>query len=99
MANPNPNTYEIGDKVRIKATFTVSSVKTDPTTITLRVKDPSGIITVYTYVGGTITKDATGMYHRDISITQSGEWFYRWEGTGAVETADEAYLVVENSEF
>lgn len=99
MANPNPNTYEIGDKVRIKATFTVSGVKTDPTTITLKVKDPAGIVTSYTYVGGTVTKSATGMYFRDVSITQSGEWFYRWEGTGAVETADEAYLVVEASEF
>ena len=99
MANPNPNTYEIGDKVRIKATFTVSGVKTDPTTITLRVKSPSNVISIYTYALFEITKSATGMYHKDISITESGEWFYRWEGTGAVETADEAYLVVENSEF
>ena len=95
----HPNSYDIGDGVRLKVTFTVNAVNSDPTTVTLRVKDPSGNIDVYTYALVQVTKSAVGIYYKDIFIDESGEWFYRWEGTGAVEAADESYFDVDVSEF
>lgn len=99
MAKPNPNYYDIGDRVHLTAVFTISGVDSDPTAIALMVKDPSGNIATYTFALVQITKSAVGRYYKDISIDESGDWFYRWEGTGAVEAADEASLIGEVSEF
>lgn len=95
----HPHHYDIGDRVHLTAKFTVGGVNTDPTAVLVRTKDPSGNITVYTLALGTVTKTGVGLYYRDISIDESGDWFYRWEGTGAVETADEAQIIAEQSEF
>ena len=93
------NSYDKGDLVRLTATFTNSAgVATDPTTVTCRVKSPT-TTTVYTYNPGTVLKDSTGVYHLDVSASAVGQWYYRWEGTGAVEQADEGTFVVEASAF
>ncbi len=68
---------------RLSNTFTVSDVATDPTTVTLTVTDPSGTATVYTWAGGTVTKDSTGVFHKDVTCSAAGEWQYQWTGTGA----------------
>ena len=96
---PKPNSYDIGDGVRLKATFTLSSVNTDPTAVKLKVKDPSGNIDIYTYALAQITKSAVGKYYKDIFVDESGEWFYRYEGTGTIEAADERKFIAEVSEF
>jgi hypothetical protein len=74
-------------------------VNTDPTAVILKVKDPSGNIATYTYALSEITKSATGVYYKDISIDEDGEWHYNFTGTGTVETADETSFEVEHSEF
>jgi hypothetical protein len=93
------NSYVKGRRVRLTGTFSVLGTNQDPTTVTLKVKDPSGVSTYYTYALGQITKSATGVYYKDISLNEDGTLFYRFEGTGTVETADETFLVVEKSEF
>jgi hypothetical protein len=80
--------YQRGDLVRITCTFTnLSTVNTDPTTVTLSVLPPSGTLATYTYAGGDITKSATGIFYYDLSLTAVGVWKYRWVGTGTVVTA------------
>lgn len=96
------NAYQVGDLVRITATFTdeLGAVK-DPTAITLLVKLRYVIgstATSYTYPG-TITKDSTGVYHYDFAPTTEGIWDYRWVGTGAVTAAGEGAFNVPDSEF
>ena len=86
--------FDIGDKLRLTGTFTVSAVNTDPTAVVLQVKDPTGNVTTYTYALAEIVKSATGVYYRDVSIDESGVWYYRWSGTGAVETAEEGRIQV-----
>lgn len=93
------NRYDKGDLVRISAIFTVAGTNTDPTTVTLKVKDPSGNTATYTYGAAEITKDATGQYHKDITIDEGGVWPYRWEATGAVVTAGESYLLASAGNF
>jgi len=93
------NTYDIGDTIRLRATFTISGAATDPTTITLKVKNNSGTTSTYTYAGGTVSKTSTGIYYKDISLTNDGVWYYRFEGTGAVAAASEGQFIVRASEF
>ena len=93
------NVYKKNQSVRITGTFTVSSVNTDPTTITLKVRDPSGNIATYTYALAEVTKSATGVYYKDITTDESGQWFYNWIGTGTVAAADEDYFEVTSTVF
>jgi hypothetical protein len=81
------NEYDINDSVTVKATFSVDEVDTDPSTIALAVTDPSGNVDNYTYAGGTVTKEATGIYKKAITVDESGEWVYTWTGAGSVIAA------------
>jgi len=40
-----------------------------------------------------------GNYHFDYAISQSGRYWYRWQGTGAYPSAVEGYFVVKPSQF
>lgn len=89
----------VGDLVRVSAEFTVSGTATDPSTVTLKVKDPSGTTATYTYAGSTVTKAGTGSYYKDVSASTAGRWLYRWEGTGTAQAAEESAFDVEPSAF
>lgn len=87
---------DIGDLVELSAAFTnLAGVATDPTAVTLQVKDPTGA----TVAGTTPTHGATGAYTYDLAITASGVWKYRFAGTGAVVAAEEAKVFVRPSSF
>lgn len=87
--------YDVGDSAVLTATFTVSGTNTDPTTVTLYVNDPSGNVSSYTYAGGTITKTATGIYTKTITLDEAGTWPYLWVTTGTAAAAEEGSLSVE----
>jgi hypothetical protein len=90
-------TYDIGDVVRLTGTFTVSSTNTDPTTITLKVKDPSGNTATYTYALAQVTKSAVGIYYYDLAIDEAGIWRYEWTGTGTCQAVAEGWLEARES--
>lgn len=90
--------YFVGNQVRTTCTFEVSTVKTDPTTITLKIKDPSGNTDTYTYALSQVTKSAAGVYYKDFDLDEAGYWKVRWEGTGTCKAATEAMLRA-NTEF
>lgn len=93
------NRYHKGQKIRLTGTFTLAGVDMDPTAVTLKVKDPAGTTSTYTYALAQVAKSATGIYYKDISIDASGSWHYSWIGTGSVEAVDETFLLCEPSEF
>lgn len=74
----------VGDAMTLRAKFRVSGTLTDPTTITLDVKDPSGNTDTYTLAGATVTKDSTGSYSKSVTFDEAGWWTYEWTGTGTV---------------
>ncbi|MGE3622492.1 MAG: hypothetical protein AB7H77_01280 [Bdellovibrionales bacterium] len=83
------NIYDRGDLVRLSAGFAdIDGTPGDPSTVTLRVKKPDATVTVHTYPGD-VTKSGTGTYYFDLPLTDSGDWYYRFEGTGAVQAAGE----------
>lgn len=88
------NEYDLGDLVRVSATFTNSTGTPTNTTVTLRVRKPDASVTTPTAVS-----DGSGAYHYDIAVDQPGIWFYRFEGTGAVQAASEAEFTVAKSQF
>lgn len=91
--------YDIDQTVRMWANFYVDEIPTDPTTITLKVQDPSGNEATYTYAGGTVTRHSVGVYYKDLTIDESGTWYYKYTSTGAVGSADERSFSVDTSEF
>lgn len=104
--------YDIGDQVRLgnysgadgaAAFATLAGTATDPTVVTLTVEKPDGSQLVYGYpsagADGTLTKESTGRFYRDVTLDQSGMWSYRLVGTGAVVAAAEGQLHVVLSAF
>lgn len=92
--------YWEGTTVRVTGTFTVSGTATDPSTVTLKVRDPAGTETTYTYALSQVAKSATGVYYKDLSptiLTSTGTWIYRWIGTGDAAGAGEASFHIRPS--
>ncbi len=90
------NAYNFGASVRLSAEFSnASGTLTDPTIITLKTEDPSGIEDTYTDA----VKDSTGLYHRDITVSKAGIWHWRWIAEGAVSQVDEGEFSVNPTVF
>lgn len=89
------STYDIGDTLRLSATFTLNSTNTAPTAIYLYYQAPGSTTVEYSYGGGTVsTGTGTGVYQKDITIATAGTHHYRWQGTGAVATAEQSSFEV-----
>jgi hypothetical protein len=86
-------TYDIGDLVRVTATFTdTGGTVADPTATVLHVETPDGTVTSYTT--STITRVSTGLYRYDITTTGRGLYEYRFAGSGAVTAQQEGWFSV-----
>ena len=84
--------------MRLQATFKDSSaVLSDPTTVTLKVKPPSGATLTYTYALAEITKASTGVYYRDVTPDMAGMWWYRWYATGVPTSNEEGNFSVDEA--
>lgn len=84
------NLYKTGQKVRCAVVFTVNNVDTDPTVVTVKVRQPNGTMTTYVYgTDAAVVKTAAGIYYVDVTTDQRGEWNFRFEGTGACTAVEE----------
>ncbi len=88
------NSYNLGTAVTVSTAFTVSSVATDPTTVTLNITSPSSVTTSYTYAGGTVTKDSTGNYSKEFTPDARGHWKYEWVGTGTCTVTNRYKFII-----
>lgn len=94
------NVYLEGEPIKLSVTFKVDGVLTDPTTVTLKIKYPSGT-EEYTYADGDITKDATGTYSKTITapgVDAKATAWYRFVGTGTAAGRKQAYFTIVPSE-
>lgn len=94
------NVYDIGDQVRAQTVFkNAAGTATDPSGVTVRVHEPDGTATTYTYgTDAEVVKSATGTYYIDITPDAAGAWSYRWAGTGSLVGAEETAFAVRRSE-
>jgi hypothetical protein len=86
-----------GDVRRVSGSFTnPAGVATDPTTISVRWRHHRGTETTWVYGTDTqVVRDSAGVFHADIPITVSGLYYYKFEGTGAVQAAEEGTFLAE----
>lgn len=88
-------TYHVGDGIRLSCEFTdKDDVATDPTTVTLLIESPSGVVTELTHADDELTKDSEGNYYYDLLIDEAGVWQWRWIGTGVIQQADQGRFPV-----
>ena len=85
------NTYDIGDTVRLTASFSNSSgTPANPSGgVTLSITNPLGAVSA-----PSPTSSGGGVYYYDFAITMSGTHFYRWVGTGDIPVAGQGGLIV-----
>lgn len=92
--------YNPGDLVTLQARWSVNDLETDPSTVSIQVKDPSGNITTYSYGGaGAVVRDSVGNYHVNITVNTTGVWYYRVLGAGSVQKNGEDSFLVSSSQF
>ncbi len=90
--------YDVDEVVRLQTTIRNSAgALADPTTVSLEVRPPGSTVTTYTYAGGQITKASTGVYFYDLTLNESGRWYYRWLSTGTPAVVEEDELIVDRS--
>lgn len=92
--------FDIGDTVRLKVDFTVideetgQKVLTDPTTVVCKVYSPTGVTTTPSYV-----RLSQGKFKVEFIVNQPGTWYFRWEGTGAVQATEPGEFYVRKAAF
>lgn len=98
--------YDLGDKIRLTADWTVSGSAMDPTTPRCIVYSPTGGSTTYATtatgsVASGVTKSATGSFYLDLTLTTSsffeGTYHYRWTGVGNAYAAGERSFEIRAS--
>lgn len=89
--------HDIGDSRRLRADFTdINGNATDPTTVTLTIREPDG--TLVTKTDAELSNPQVGQWTFDYTITKPGRHIVRWEGTGALVTAEEAEFYARRKE-
>ena len=89
------NNYDIGDVVRLSATFrTTAGALADPTKVTFKYQDPSGNTVTVTSTAAGVIHPSSGLYYTDISPDETGVWEYRIYSTGSVASSTEDWFRV-----
>lgn len=92
--------YDTNDGIRFTVQFTDAIVgnEVDPTTVKFFIKRPDNVEVIYLYPNG-LERVSQGNYYKDLVVTQSGIYYFRWQGEGAFPSAYEGYFVVKDSQF
>lgn len=90
--------YDIGDVVRLTATFlSTGSTAIDPTEVTFYIEKPGSTVAASTFVYSSsteITRASAGVYYVDVSCTGSGAYEYRFTSTGTAAASEEGFFYV-----
>jgi len=85
------NQVNVGDLLRLDATFkNIDGELTDPSTVSIIIKEPDGTILTKVYGVDAITRVGVGNYVFDFSITKKGMHRYWGVGTGLVQAVEES---------
>lgn len=93
--------YDIGDLVRLRATFVSTDLTTvaDPSVILFRIQSPATFLACYSFGTGSITRSGVGAYYKEITPDVYGDWTYSVVGTGGVQAVEEWTFSVKHSRF
>lgn len=90
------NEYDIGAGVVMEANFTKDGEARNPTVVTLTVKPPDKDAAE---IDVDVTNPSTGKFKGEIEVTDHGDYYYRFQGTGSVVAAKEGRFRVKKSKF
>ena len=92
--------YEKHQGVRFVGHFKADGTLTNPTSVSFFTVNPNGTQAEYEYVdaNSTCALVSTGIYKCDVVLNRSGDWYYRWMGTTAVQAASEGKVSVETTQ-
>lgn len=89
--------FIVGDMARLGLDVSdVSGALADPSSISLRVRSPVGVVTTLT---GELVKDAVGKYHFDLALDENGYYQYQWVCTGQNRGVTEGGFLVAPKSF
>ena len=98
----SPNYHDLGDLVRVTATFTDpddNDAPIDPEVVNVTFRDPSGNITTWVYdTDEEVVRSAEGIYYADIDADEAGTWEYRWWSTGSGQAAEAKKFKIRSTE-
>ncbi len=94
-----PVEYDYADAPVLTGEFRarLTNALTNPTTVVVKVRPPSGVVATYTAVSTpAVTNVSTGVYQLQLpAVTAVGDWFYRFEGTGdLIDNAEQRFTVL-----
>jgi hypothetical protein len=101
---PNITHGDVGDTWVPQATFKVAGVNTDPTLITVKVRDAAGTVSTLGPVSGAtggsgIVRVSAGVFNTVIPITAAGYWYANFTGTGTAAASEDHEYVADPSGF
>lgn len=85
------NTYLQGSQVNVAGVFKINGTLNDPTTVTVKYRDPDGNTTT----NSSPNNPSTGNYNIDIIVNIPGQWTYQFNGVGAVIANGENFFIVD----
>jgi hypothetical protein len=86
--------YIVGQRPRFDFQIRDAGVLVDPTTLNFAFEKPDATVTTYVYgTDAELVKDATGKYHVELTLDQSGWWSWRQESTGVVTATQGKFRV------
>lgn len=90
--------YVQGATITIKAEFRDSgAMLVDPSEVYLKYKLPDSSVVTKSYSLTEVTKISSGIYSCIVVLDQSGNWSFRWEGTGVNGSVSETTINVTAS--
>jgi hypothetical protein len=98
----------VGNSIKSTLRLLVDNVPTDPLTLRLVVRDPSGNESAETTTlptlpttPGAVTQVSTGVFEVSVATDEAGVWWVRWAATfsGGASAADEDFFEALASEF
>jgi hypothetical protein len=88
------NSYDQGDRVRLRAQFVRDGVNVAPGSVILKVKNPAGVETQ-----PVLTNPSSGVYVAEVDVDLAGTWTYGFFSDGANKGAAEKAFFVKDSSF
>lgn len=94
--------YQIDTTLQLSGSFVnaQTGILADPTTVTLYLQAPDGVVQEFSVPGGVpgttpVEYVGVGQYAYTFTPAASGNWTFKWQGTGAVvaTSRDEVFLV------
>ena len=95
------NRYQQQTLIQLSVIFynVALNLPADPSTVSLWVEDPTGVVTQIS--GSDIVRTGTGTYYSNFMPTGPGLWKYKWQGSGlsVQATSPDTEFFVVGSDF